>query len=148
MDRGRVRNDGGKGERCSEAGFGRRESSQYPYSVEGLALLKGINEAVSFLLELAMLAAFAYFGFTCSAATLIRWVVGLGLPAIAIAMWAILLAPNSPRRLPIVPGLALSTALFLAAAALLLVSRQVVLGVIMALASLGNRLLILNRKQW
>ena len=78
----------------------------------------------------------------------VRWVVGLGLPVVAIVVWAVILAPSSPRRLQIAPGLALSTALFLLAAVLLLVCGQVALGVVLAVISLGNRFLSLRWKQW
>ncbi|TMC31907.1 MAG: DUF2568 domain-containing protein, partial [Chloroflexi bacterium] len=38
-----------------------------------------------FVLELALLAAISYFGFTFGG--LVGWVLGLGLPAIVIAIW-------------------------------------------------------------
>ncbi len=111
-------------------------------------MLKSFNQAISFLVELCMRAALSYFGFACFPGTAMRWVVGLGLPAVAAVLWGFLLAPRSSRRLPIAPGVVLSTALFLLAAVLLFLCGQVVLGVIMAVVSLANRLLVLLRREW
>ncbi len=107
-----------------------------------------LNEAASFVLELGILAAFAFFGFTWSGNAAARWLVGLGLPALTIVLWGILLAPRSPRRLAIGPGLVLSTALYLCAAAAWAASGQVVVGAVFLAAGLANRVLALVWKQW
>lgn len=95
-----------------------------------------------------MVAAYAYFGFTYFEGTVLKWLLGLGIPVILIAIWGILLAPKSQRRLKIVPGVAFSSALFILASAVLIVDRQVVLGIILLVVSLTNRFLTLKWKQW
>ncbi len=107
-----------------------------------------INEAASFVLELGIVAAFAYFGFARFTDAAARWIVGLGLPALAIVLWGILLAPRSPRRLGMGPGLALSTLLYLCASAAWIAAGQVILGVVFLAVGLANRLLALLWKQW
>jgi len=58
------------------------------------------NLLLAFLLELAMLAAFCIFGWTAAGeATWLKFVLALGLPALAIAAWAIWGAPRSRTRL-------------------------------------------------
>ncbi len=95
-----------------------------------------------------MVAAFAYFGFTHFEDAVLKWLMGLGIPAILVVLWGILLAPRSQRRLKIVPGVALSSALFILASLLLIVDGQIALGIILLIVSLANRFLTLKWKQW
>ena len=73
---------------------------------------------VRFLLELAL-----WSSFTISSVRLIDgplgWVAGLLLTAVVITLWAVLLAPRRPVRLPIEVRVAVELALFAVAAALL-----------------------------
>jgi hypothetical protein len=110
--------------------------------------LKRLNEGLSLLIELSIMAAVAFFGFTYFSDALSKWVFGLGVPLALIAAWGILLAPKSPRRLKIAPGLALSSALFVAASLLLIVGGQAAIGFVLLLASLINRFLAFRWKQW
>lgn len=61
--------------------------------------LRWANAAVAFLLELALLAALAYWGVTADEDLLVRIALGVGAPALVILVWATLLAPKSRRRL-------------------------------------------------
>ena len=63
-----------------------------------MTIVKSANLALSFFLELCMLAALGYWGFTMgSGAT--RYLLCLGLPLLAALIWGIFMAPASPRRL-------------------------------------------------
>lgn len=64
-----------------------------------MALLKGLNLTLSFLLELAALAIFGAWGFTIGETTLIKILLGIGAPALMIAFWSVYMAPKSARRL-------------------------------------------------
>jgi hypothetical protein len=64
-----------------------------------MAILKGINLTVSFLLELMALAIFGVWGFTIGESTLIKILLGVGAPVLMIVFWAIFMAPRSVRRL-------------------------------------------------
>ncbi len=110
--------------------------------------MKKLNEGLAFFIELAMVAAYAYFGFTYFEGAVLKWLLGLGIPVILVALWGILLAPRSQRRLKIVPGVALSSALFILASVLLIVDRQMALGIILLVMSMTNRFLALKWKQW
>ena len=63
------------------------------------AALRGANLALAFLLELAMLAAFAVAGWAATDVFWLRIVLAIGLPGIAIVLWAVWAAPRSDRRL-------------------------------------------------
>jgi hypothetical protein len=49
---------------------------------------KAANLGVLFLIELGALAAAGYWGFTRDVATPLAWVLGLGAPAVLIALWS------------------------------------------------------------
>ncbi len=67
--------------------------------------------AFAFLAELAMLVAFAVWGFTVGSGI---WavVLGLGAPALVAAIWGVFCAPRSPRRLQDPALVAVQAALF------------------------------------
>ena len=64
-----------------------------------MELLKMINLALMFLLELCMLAALGYWGFTLDQGLAVRVGVGLGAPLLAAVVWGMLLAPKAPNPL-------------------------------------------------
>lgn len=73
---------------------------------------------IRFLLELALWASF-----TVSMVRLIEgpvgWFAGLGLTALGMTLWAVLLSPRRPVRLPIAVRVAIELTLFALAASLL-----------------------------
>jgi len=113
-----------------------------------VAVLESLNIALAFGLELAMLAAFAFFGFKSVDHTVLRWLVALALPLAVAALWGVLLAPKAAHRLPMVPGVLLSLGLFLLAAFALSRAGQPVLAWIMAAAALLHAVLALVWHQW
>jgi hypothetical protein len=64
-----------------------------------MAILKGINLTLSFLLELVALAIFGVWGFTIGNSTPIKILLGIGAPALMIVFWGVFMAPRSARRL-------------------------------------------------
>jgi hypothetical protein len=57
------------------------------------------NLLLAFALELAMLVALGIFGWNASGTTWLKFGLALGLPALAIAAWAVWGAPKSKTRL-------------------------------------------------
>jgi hypothetical protein len=89
-----------------------------------LALVRNANLALAFMLELAMLAAFAVGALSVDLNPLLRWMAAIIIVGVAIAAWAIWAAPMSSRRLS---GLALALfelTLFVLAALVLLLAGQ------------------------
>jgi hypothetical protein len=77
------------------------------------------NAALRFLLELCMLAAFAYWGSRATTTTPANVAIAIAAPLAAAATWGAFLAPRSKTRLPEPRRIPLEVALFgLAAAAL------------------------------
>jgi uncharacterized protein DUF2568 len=69
------------------------------------------NDGLRFLLELAALASLAYWGFAENDGAL-QWVLGLGLPVIAAAVWGTFVAPKASRPTVDPVRLALEVAVF------------------------------------
>lgn len=110
--------------------------------------LKFLNAALAFILELAMLAAFGYWGFYGDKSLLTKWLLGIGLPVLTAVVWGMWLAPRAANRLGNVSGNLLSLILFLSAAAALFYTGQSLLAITFAATAIVNRVLILLWKQW
>ena len=85
-------------------------------SIELAVLVKGLNEALRFVLELGMLAAFAYWGFRVGSTGLVHIAAMIATPAVAALMWGLVLSPKAPAKLSSIPRLTLSLPVFLLAA--------------------------------
>jgi hypothetical protein len=75
--------------------------------------------AFAFLMEIALIAALGYWGFQQTDISGLQYVLGIGLPLIAIFLWSYYAAPNSARRLELVQRIIFETVLFEIATALL-----------------------------
>ena len=62
---------------------------------------RGFNLALAFLLELAALAALAYWGYCTGNSTFTSLVLGIGIPLVAAILWGLFAAPRAryPNRL-------------------------------------------------
>jgi hypothetical protein len=60
---------------------------------------------LAFLLEVAMLAAFCYAGWVSTNILWLRLTLAVGLPALAIVLWAVWAAPRAGKRRLQMPGL-------------------------------------------
>jgi hypothetical protein len=77
---------------------------------------------VRFLLELALLAVLAWWGFGLDAPLALRIAAGLAAPAVALAVWSRWIAPRAERRLADPLRLAVEGVLWLAGAGALWVA--------------------------
>lgn len=109
--------------------------------------LKAINLGVTFLLELCMLAAFAYWGFTTGTMLLTQLLLGIGVPVLVVLVWGRFMAPKSSTRLTGAAYLVLKFILFGAAALALAVVGQTTLAILFMVASVINQVLMLVWKQ-
>lgn len=57
-------------------------------------ILTDFNFLILFLVELAMLYNFALWGFTLRVSAVMRYVVGLGVPGVAIVLWGMFFSPD------------------------------------------------------
>ena len=100
--------------------------------------LKGINLVVAFLLELGAVVAYAWWGFVVGPNLPAKIALGLGVPALAIVVWAIFGAPKSQTHLEGAAYLALQAVFFGGAALALYAAGQHVAGIAFAVIALVN----------
>ncbi|PRX99022.1 YrdB family protein [Allonocardiopsis opalescens] len=81
--------------------------------------MRTVNQLLALAIEILMLYAFAWWGFTLDAGLWARVLCGLGAPAAVITVWALWVAPRAGRRLRL-PWLAVVKGALFAAAALAL----------------------------
>lgn len=83
-----------------------------------MQLIKFINQIIAFLLELFMFISLAYLGFQNGKTVLLKYLLTIGLPLIAIILWGLFAAPNSSYRLEHTPRIFFELVLFLSTAIL------------------------------
>ncbi|WP_326699510.1 YrdB family protein [Streptomyces sp. NBC_01754] len=59
------------------------------------------NEVLAFVLEVVVIGALAWWGFTVRDGTLVSAVLGIGVPAVAVALWGLFAAPRARFRVPV-----------------------------------------------
>lgn len=107
-----------------------------------LTTVKNANLALAFLLELCVIAALAFWGFSTGTGTLAKIALGIGAPVLAIIVWALFGAPRGPWHLKGIRYLLLKIVFFGSAAVALYVAGQRVLGVVFALVFMLNTALL------
>lgn len=116
--------------------MGRRNTqaaAEGSFPVAASAMASMIVPAVAFLLEVAMLASFFYWGFRHSEP--LKYVLGIGIPAVVVVLWGLFMAPKSDRRLPEKIVTPVSLIAFIVGGLALLAADVRVLGIIMIAAS-------------
>ena len=103
-----------------------------------MALLQNANLGLAFLLELVALGSFAYWGFNASDSTILKIVLGLGTPILAIVLWGVFAAPRSERRLKGSAYLVFKVIFFALAILALIAAGNLTLGVIFAVVFVLN----------
>jgi hypothetical protein len=112
-----------------------------------MASLKAINLGLKFLLELAAIAAFAYWGATAGGGVG-AVALAIAAPAVAIALWGVFAAPRSPRRLPPATRIPFELAVFALAVLALLAAGSDAAALVLAVAVVVNAALITAFGQW
>ena len=74
--------------------------------------LHALNEGLAFLLELAAIAALAWWGFTAGGNVLVNVVLGVGAPAAAIVLWGLFAAPRARFTIALPLVLSVKAAVF------------------------------------
>jgi Protein of unknown function (DUF2568) len=74
--------------------------------------LYAANESLAFLIELAALAALAWWGITTGSSRPVHVILGLRLPLIAVVIWALFAAPKSRIKTPLAGALAVKAIVF------------------------------------
>ncbi|MBV9367640.1 MAG: YrdB family protein [Solirubrobacterales bacterium] len=109
--------------------------------------LRAANLALKFLLELASVAALAYWGTTIDSGV-VGALIAIAASAATIALWGRFAAPRSEHRLHTASRVPFELAVFALAALALLDAGQTVLAVILATLAVTNIALLTRLEQW
>ena len=110
-------------------------------------VLKTLNVLVRFLLELCMLAAVGYWGFTTQSGLTMRIIFGIGPPILLIVLWSLFVAPRAIYPLRGIPHIVLSLILLGLGAVALFASGRADLGWVYAVILIVNQVLLIVWKQ-
>ena len=109
-------------------------------------VLKTLNLAIRFLLELCMLAAVGYWGFKTQSGVM-RIILGIGLPILLIVIWSLFVAPKAVYPLRGIPHVVLSLILLGSGAVALFAGGRAGLGWVYAIVLIVNQVLLMVWKQ-
>ena len=112
-----------------------------------MTVLKAPNLALKFLLELAAIAAFAYWGASVGG-TAISVLLAVATPALMIVLWAVLAAPRSERRLQLKARVPFELSVFCLATFALIAAGAPVAAAIFAVVVVVNAVLLTVLEQW
>jgi hypothetical protein len=110
-------------------------------------MARALNLAVRFLLELAALAALAYWGFHTGESLVTDVLLGVGAPVVAAVVWGTFAAPRSERRLSGGALVAVQLAVLGAGAVALAAAGRTVLAAIFAVVIVVNAALLHHWQQ-
>ena len=118
-----------------------------------MVALQSILAMLRFVLELILIAVYAYFGFAFGAAwggPILGWILAIGLAALAIAIWGVYVAPRAPRRSPEPTRFILELALFFSGLAMLAAMSEWLWGVVLFIVFVADRVLLdrLGPPEW
>lgn len=97
--------------------------------------MRQVNLAFRFILEIVVLIALLYWGFSVSDNLLVQLVLALGAAAVVIAIWGTFVAPKAPRRLDDPVRAALEIVIFGAGVLAFIAAGQLLLGLLLAAAA-------------
>ncbi|MEH0842701.1 YrdB family protein [Micromonospora sp. CPCC 205711] len=101
--------------------------------------MKALLLTLTFLLELAMLAAAGWWGFHLDAGLAVRLLAGLGAPLLIAAVWGVLCSPKAAVPLPPAAKYAAQAACFVTAGLLLALAGQPLLGTLLVVVWAADR---------
>ncbi|MEO6905794.1 MAG: YrdB family protein [Ginsengibacter sp.] len=112
-----------------------------------MKIIKSINIALAFFLEIAMLVAFGYFGFHYSQNTVMKYMLMITLPLIAMVLWGYFSAPKSKHRLQQPSRVVFVLTVFGAAIFFLNMTGETLLAAVFAIIVIINQLMLFILKQ-
>lgn len=109
--------------------------------------MRMLNVTVAFLLEVALIISFGYWGFHAFRSTFVEWLLGIGSPVGAIVLWGIVAAPKSSHRLSPAPLTVFRIVIFTLAAVCLFLVHEKTIAIVFEAISLLNIALLFAWKQ-
>jgi hypothetical protein len=91
-----------------------------------MQVIKILNQIIAFLLEVAMLTAFCYYGYINGATLFWKYALAIGLPLVIVLLWSKFAAPKSASRLKPIPLLIFKLFITISCAVFLYFSQAVI----------------------
>lgn len=110
--------------------------------MSAVAMLKTLNLALRFILELCGLVAVGYWGFKTGNGRLMEILLGIGGPLAVAVLWGMIGSPNAPYPLSPALHLLLELVVFGLPVLLLFFTKQPLLGVVYGIAVVANKILM------
>ena len=107
-----------------------------------LQIIKVINLSVAFLLEIAMLISFGYFGYDYPQNWLTKYFFMIALPLAVAVLWGYFAAPKSKNRLRKIPRTVFALVLYGASIFLLSLTGKITLAAVFAIIVVVNQVLL------
>ena len=107
-----------------------------------------INLGLAFLLELAALAAFLFWGFGATDNTVLNILLGIGTPLVVSVFWGMFMAPTAKRRVSGVVYYVLQSIVFGLACIALWAANQPMLAIILAVVFVLNTIAVRLTRQY
>jgi hypothetical protein len=107
-----------------------------------MAMIKTLNEALRFILELCALASFGYWGIQIGKVWYVKALLGITVPLVIGVIWGTFGSPGASIPLRGIERLALEIAIFGLASAGLIVVGRANLGLVLVILFVINRILI------
>ena len=112
-----------------------------------MKLIKVINLTAAFFLEIAMIIAFGYFGFHYPQNILLKYLLMIALPVIAIVLWGYFAAPKSKHRLQQPYRILFALGIFSVSVFALNITGKTTLAAVFAIMVIFNQLFLFIFKQ-
>lgn len=101
-----------------------------------------LNSGIRFILEICMIAAVGYWGFYFGSTTVMKWILGIGVPILFMFIWGMFGSPAAPFKLEGLAHMTLEITLFVVAALALLFSQHPLLAGILFITAILNRIFL------
>lgn len=110
-------------------------------------VIKAINLAIRFLLELSLLFSLGYWGFHVEHGYLVKIGLGVGIPIVVAVIWGMLLSPKALIKVPVIGRVAIEVILFGSAVSCLYDSGFTIQAIILGFVFILNRYYIIKWRQ-
>jgi len=110
-------------------------------------LIKTVNLAIRFLLELCALISLGYWGFHVGSSVYTKFLFGIGSPLLLAILWGTFIAPKASLKLPEPYRFILELIIFAVASFALYVADKTILAIILGIVFVINRILLIIWKQ-
>ncbi|MGG0238133.1 YrdB family protein [Bacillus rhizoplanae] len=110
-------------------------------------IIKSVNLAIRFLLELCALASLGYWGFQVGKSVYTKFVFGIGSPLLFAILWGTFIAPKASLKLPEPYKFLLELVIFGVTSSALYFVDKTILAIILGMVFIINRILLMIWKQ-